>query len=110
MTLAREVVLHVAELASLSLDDAEVDALTSELDRIVSYVEQLGEVDTEGVPLAVHTGAAAAAGGGRPDVPGASLPRDEALAQAPATDDGAFVVPRFVDESAGAPRPKSAAS
>jgi len=96
MPIAREVVLHVAELASLSLAESEIDELTGELDRIVRYVEQLGAVDTEGVEP-VTSGRAVQPAARRPDVPEPCLPREEALAQAPATEDEAFVVPLFVE-------------
>jgi aspartyl-tRNA(Asn)/glutamyl-tRNA(Gln) amidotransferase subunit C len=102
MPIAREVVLHVAELASLSLEEGEVDELARELDAIVRYVELLGAVDTVGV-LPATSGAPRAAGqkgAWRADAPEPSLPRDDALAQAPAVEDGAFVVPLFVDGSA----------
>jgi len=98
MPIAREVVLHVAELASLSLDEAEVDALARDLDAIVRYVEQLGAVETEGVEPATSFATAAAR---RPDVPAPGLSHEAALAGAPAVAEDGFAVPTFVDGSAG---------
>jgi aspartyl-tRNA(Asn)/glutamyl-tRNA(Gln) amidotransferase subunit C len=42
-------VRHLAQLSSLSLSDEEVEALRQDIDGILTYVEQLGELDTEGV-------------------------------------------------------------
>jgi aspartyl-tRNA(Asn)/glutamyl-tRNA(Gln) amidotransferase subunit C len=111
MPIQREVVLHVAELASLSLDEAEVASLTRELDAIVRYVEQLGDVDTEGVEPAAGAPIAAARGPWRADEPAPGLSHDDALAQAPRAAEGGFVVPGFVDGSAdgGTSRSRSGA-
>jgi aspartyl-tRNA(Asn)/glutamyl-tRNA(Gln) amidotransferase subunit C len=87
----RETVLHVAALASLSLDDDEVTALTRDLAAIVQYVEQLQAVDTEGIAPSPNQTAAPL----RTDEPQAGLTHEEALAQAPRAIDGAFAVPPF---------------
>jgi len=53
MKIKREDVLRVAELAHLSLDDAEIEMYARQLDSILSYVEKLNELDTSGVePMA----------------------------------------------------------
>jgi aspartyl-tRNA(Asn)/glutamyl-tRNA(Gln) amidotransferase subunit C len=89
----RDTVLHVAELAQLSLRDDEVDALTGDLVAIVGYVEQLGDVDTEGVPpLRALPGLAP----WRKDEPGPCLTHAEALAAAPRRTDAGFSVPPFL--------------
>jgi aspartyl-tRNA(Asn)/glutamyl-tRNA(Gln) amidotransferase subunit C len=91
--IARETVVHVADLAELSLDDDEIDALTEDLAAIVAYVEQLSEVVTEGVsPLRAATGLAP----WRADEPKPCLTHDEALAAAPRAVEGGFAVPTFV--------------
>ncbi len=94
MSIARESVLHVAELASLSLAKDEIDALARDLDAIVRYVEQLNEVDTEGVEPLTSVGLAGAL---RADVVQPGLSREEALAKAPHATEEGFVVPRFVE-------------
>jgi len=95
MSVSRETVLHVAELASLSLDDGEVDALAKDLHAIVAYVEQLGAVDTEGVEPYAHSGAETVL---RKDVVATGLSREEALSKAPHATEEGFAVPRFVHE------------
>jgi aspartyl-tRNA(Asn)/glutamyl-tRNA(Gln) amidotransferase subunit C len=85
----RKTVMHVAELAALSLDDAEIDALAKDLDAIVKHVDELSTIDTEGVePMR----SIVTAGSLRADVPQPSLSREDALAGA-----DEFVVPAFVE-------------
>lgn len=47
--ISRDDVLKLARLSSLQLDEDEVDPLASDIERILGYVEQLDELDTEGV-------------------------------------------------------------
>ena len=94
MSLSREAVLHVAELASLSLAESEIEGLARDLDAIVRYVEQLNEVDTEGVEPVTSVGRGGAL---RPDVVQPCLSREEALAEAPHATEEGFAVPRFVE-------------
>ena len=47
--ITRDDVHHLAQLSSLQLDDAEVTALQADLGNILSYIEQLSELDTTGV-------------------------------------------------------------
>lgn len=46
---SREDVLHLAQLSSLQLNDAEIDGLQNDIKNILNYVNQLGELNTEGV-------------------------------------------------------------
>ncbi len=56
MSLDAATVRRIARLARIRLDDAEVETLQIELNAILGYVEQLGEVDVEGVePLSSGT-------------------------------------------------------
>lgn len=93
MKISREDVRHVARLAELAVDDAELDILTGQLDRIVGYVAQLETLPTEGPAAPFHPGPAAVRL--RPDVvaPVALTHGPEAIA--PAMRDGLFVVPRL---------------
>lgn len=47
--LSRDDVGHLAQLSSLHLSDAEVDSLRQDIGNILQYIEQLGELNTEGV-------------------------------------------------------------
>jgi aspartyl-tRNA(Asn)/glutamyl-tRNA(Gln) amidotransferase subunit C len=56
-TLTRDQVLHIAKLARLRLKPDEVEKMTTELSSILTYVDMLGEVNTDGVePIAQVTG------------------------------------------------------
>jgi len=94
VTLSREEVLELALLARVALTDAEVEALRGDLAAILDHFAALGEVDTSGVEPMTH--AVPMTLRLRPDVRGESLPQEVALAGAPATDDGQFVVPAII--------------
>jgi aspartyl-tRNA(Asn)/glutamyl-tRNA(Gln) amidotransferase subunit C len=85
----------VAKLASLSLGQAEAARLQAELAKIVAYVAQLEELDTRDVPPTAHVQLARLQV--RSDEVRPGLSHDDALAQAPAVEDGGFAVPAFVE-------------
>jgi aspartyl-tRNA(Asn)/glutamyl-tRNA(Gln) amidotransferase subunit C len=87
----REQVLHVARLARLRLSDAEVETMASELSSILGHIERISELDLDGVPVTTHV--VDVENALREDEPQPSLPRDVILEQAPATQDGGFLVP-----------------
>jgi aspartyl-tRNA(Asn)/glutamyl-tRNA(Gln) amidotransferase subunit C len=95
MAITRQEVDYVAYLARLELTEAEKDKLASQLSAIVGYMDKLNELDTAGVEPMVHgiEGCQAV----RPDIAGDSLPRKEALANAPEQADGSFKVPRIIE-------------
>jgi aspartyl-tRNA(Asn)/glutamyl-tRNA(Gln) amidotransferase subunit C len=95
MSLTRDQVRWVAHLARLELTDAELDSLTAQLSAIVDYVNQLQQVNTEGVePLAhaldIHNVF-------RSDEVGESLPVDAALANAPDRRGDFYGVPAVLE-------------
>jgi aspartyl-tRNA(Asn)/glutamyl-tRNA(Gln) amidotransferase subunit C len=87
----REEVLHVARLAMLRLDESEVQSLASELSVVLDHIAKIAELDLEQVPPTSHV--VEVTDRLRPDEPRPSLPREVALAQAPAVADGGFLVP-----------------
>lgn len=91
MSISREQVLHVARLARLRLSDEEVETMARELNGIFEHIERIGELDLEGVAPTTHVVEVATAL--RADEPKPSLPREKILEQAPATQDGGFLVP-----------------
>jgi len=96
-SLTRAEVEHVARLARLALTDAELDALTPELAKILEYAAQVSALDTEGVPPTAQP--LPLVNVFRPDEVQPFLPRDVVLAAAPATEDGRFRVPRILGEA-----------
>lgn len=91
--ISREEVMHVAELARLHLEEDEVPRLQEELSRIIEYVQRLSELELEGVPPTAHV--APLKNVFRSDEPGQCLAQEEAVAGAPAVEQGQFLVPRI---------------
>lgn len=87
-------VVHLARLARLALDPAELTSLGADLRRILDYVAQLEALDLTGVPPMVHPLPFEAPL--RADVPVPALDRDIALAGAPQHDGQSFIVPRVL--------------
>jgi aspartyl-tRNA(Asn)/glutamyl-tRNA(Gln) amidotransferase subunit C len=87
----REQVLHVAKLARLELDDEEVARMATELSKVLDHIEMIGRLDLDDVPPTTHV--VAVENALRPDVPRPCLPREVALANAPAVQDDGFLVP-----------------
>ena len=95
MSLNKATVAHIATLARIRLSDADLEPLANELSRILTWVEQLNEVDTTGVaPMA---SAAAATLPMRDDVVTDGDCRDAILANAPRAARGFFTVPKVVE-------------
>jgi aspartyl/glutamyl-tRNA(Asn/Gln) amidotransferase C subunit len=89
-------VRHIAKLARLSLNDAEVAAFSDQLSHILDYFKQIESLSTDGVEPMAHP--LPVADVLRQDVPTASLSAEEALAAAPAREGDFFRVPRVLDQ------------
>jgi len=96
MSLTRADVEKVSLLARLKLAPAELDTLTAQLGQIVAYVEQLNELNTDGVEPMAH--AVEVANVFRADEPRASLLREQALANAPRQDGECYLVPAVLGD------------
>lgn len=91
-------VRQVAKLAHLEITDEEVALYTPQMANIVSYVEQLNELDIEGIEpmLGGLTAEGSATDTSRDDVVRDSLPQKDALSQAPSAVAGHFQVPKVL--------------
>ncbi|MFW5858004.1 MAG: Asp-tRNA(Asn)/Glu-tRNA(Gln) amidotransferase subunit GatC [Planctomycetota bacterium] len=98
MTISRDDVHYVADLARLELSGAEEARFQEQLDSILDYIDQLQEVDIDGVEP--YISAAAEGNVFRDDAMRPGLPRDDALGNAPERDAVGFVVPKVVDGDA----------
>lgn len=96
MAITRDNILHIAKLARLRLDEAELTELQSDMENIVGYIQKLQELDTSGILPTAHVAVEAAPL--RQDEVEPGLPNDVALAEAPRPRDGGFAVPAFMDE------------
>jgi aspartyl-tRNA(Asn)/glutamyl-tRNA(Gln) amidotransferase subunit C len=95
MALMRSQVEHVARLARLGLSEAEKDALTTQLSRILEHVESMERLNTADVPPTYH--AVALQNVLREDKPHQSLDREKVLRQAPDAEAGCFKVPKITE-------------
>jgi aspartyl-tRNA(Asn)/glutamyl-tRNA(Gln) amidotransferase subunit C len=87
----RDEVLHVARLARLALSEQEIEPMARELSAVLDHIARISELDLQNVAPTSHVVDVTDAL--RPDEPRACLPREVALAQAPAVSDDGFLVP-----------------
>jgi aspartyl-tRNA(Asn)/glutamyl-tRNA(Gln) amidotransferase subunit C len=88
-------VRHVGQLAALTLTDAEARVLCDDLASVLDHMAALEALDVTDVEPTFHPLAMAAPL--RADEVLPSLPREEALAAAPETEQGGFAVPKVLD-------------
>jgi aspartyl-tRNA(Asn)/glutamyl-tRNA(Gln) amidotransferase subunit C len=91
VSITREDVLHVAELARLRIPEEEVERVREQLGAILEAVGKVAELDLADVEPTSHP--LDLVNQWAEDVPRPSLPREEALANAPDPADGSFRVP-----------------
>lgn len=97
VTLTREDVLHIAKLANLPIDDANIEKFREQLTETLNYVENLDELDTKNVKPTSHS----------TDVTNVYFEdgtknerlftQDEALQNAPKKKKEMFIVPRIME-------------
>lgn len=93
--ITEEQVKHVAHLARLSITDEEAQTYTKQLDKIITFVEQLNELDTEGIEPTTHV--LNIQNVLREDEVRESLSNEEALKNAPDHQDGQVKVPSIIE-------------
>ncbi|HVM38262.1 MAG TPA: Asp-tRNA(Asn)/Glu-tRNA(Gln) amidotransferase subunit GatC [Sphingomicrobium sp.] len=95
MSVDTQQVRHIARLARLAMSEEEIAALVPELNNILGWVEQLAEVDTEGVePLATVIDQKLRL---REDEVSDGDCREAILANAPDAQHGFFAVPKVIE-------------
>lgn len=95
MSVSNEQVRHIAKLARIAMSDEEIARLEPELNNILGWIEQLGEVDTDGVePLTAVIDQKLRL---RDDVVNDGDIRDQVLANAPEAQHGFFAVPKVIE-------------
>ena len=95
MSLDEKTVARIARLARIAVPDDELAPLADELSHILKWIEQLNEVDTDGVPP--MTSVAAMKLAWREDRVTDGGRSEDILANAPERQDGYFVVPKVVE-------------
>ncbi|GLZ41672.1 Asp-tRNA(Asn)/Glu-tRNA(Gln) amidotransferase subunit GatC [Actinokineospora sp. NBRC 105648] len=97
-SISRDEVAHLARLARLAVTEAELDLFAGQLDQIVQAVAQVGQVADQDIPPTSH--AVPLTNVFRRDLVRPGLTQQQALAAAPAAEDGRFRVPRILGEEA----------
>ena len=95
MAIDAATVRKVARLASIRVEESRLEPLAAELSGILSWIEQLNEVDTEGVAPMASTEAVTLPM--REDVVTEGGDASVVLANAPRSERGFFVVPKVVE-------------
>jgi aspartyl-tRNA(Asn)/glutamyl-tRNA(Gln) amidotransferase subunit C len=93
--ISKDQVKHVAHLARLAITEEEAEKFTKQLDAIISFAEQLNELDTEGVKPTSHV--LDMKNVLREDKPEKGLPQEEVLKNAPEHENGQFKVPSILE-------------
>jgi aspartyl-tRNA(Asn)/glutamyl-tRNA(Gln) amidotransferase subunit C len=86
---------YVAHLARISLSPGEEKKLAAQLGNILGYIEKLKELDVTNIEPTAH--AVPLLNVTRADEIRPSLPREEALRNAPRQANGLFMVPKIVE-------------
>jgi aspartyl-tRNA(Asn)/glutamyl-tRNA(Gln) amidotransferase subunit C len=88
-------VRYVAHLARMHLTDAEAERFQAQLGHVLGYIDQLRELDVDGIEPTAHPRPACNVF--REDTPGTTQPIDATAANAPRTREGLIIVPRIME-------------
>lgn len=95
MKISRKEVQHVSELARLNLSKEEQEKLLEQLNQILTYMDKLNELDTEGIEPLSHV--LPIRNVFKEDKMKESLPRETLLANAPAKEGDFYEVPKVIE-------------
>lgn len=95
MQITPDLIKYLETLARITLTEDEEKKVGGELQDILTYIDMLNELDTEGVEAMSHCFPVTNVM--REDEVSASMTPDEIVANAPESQDGCFVVPKTVD-------------
>ena len=96
MKITEEIVDHIAHLSRLEFEGEQKVAITADLEKIISFMEKLSEVNTDNVePLIYMTNEY---NNLREDIPAVSITQNEGLKNAPKKDSDYFRIPKVLDK------------
>jgi len=96
MEITNDIIDHIAHLARLEFEGDKKEAIREDLQRIVTFMDKLTEVDTENVePLVFMT---QEVNNLRDDIPKDTLSQNEVLKNAPKKDSDYFRIPKVLDK------------
>lgn len=94
MAISKDTVKYIAKLSRIELEKSSLENFTSQLDRILTYIEKLNQLDTENTAPTSH--ALELKNVFRKDENTSSLENQAALSNAPEQEDGHFKVPKII--------------
>ncbi len=97
MSITENDVKYIADLARLKLTEKEIDYFAGQLSAIISYIDQLKEVDTANVEPTTHV--MPMQNVFREDVVRPSLRSEDVMRNAPSKESSLFKVPRIIEEA-----------
>lgn len=96
MKISNEIIDHIAHLSRLEFEGDKKEAIRGDLERIITFMDKLQEVDTENVePLIFMSKEVNRL---RDDVPEVTITHEEALRNAPKKDSDYFRIPKVLDK------------
>jgi aspartyl-tRNA(Asn)/glutamyl-tRNA(Gln) amidotransferase subunit C len=95
MKISKEEIEHIASLARLYLSEEEKELFGSQLSSILDYMEKLNELDTKDIEPTSHV--LPLSNVMRDDIPQPSIPREDALMNAPDRTDKFYRVPKIIE-------------
>jgi aspartyl-tRNA(Asn)/glutamyl-tRNA(Gln) amidotransferase subunit C len=95
VAIARDELLKLGELARISLEDAEIEGIDQDVNRLIEYLSVLSQLDLNGLDMSPHS--VDSEDVLRDDLPQPGLSRNEAISQAPETSAGLFIVPSILE-------------
>ncbi len=97
MKITEETVDHIAHLARLEFEGEAKDAIRGDIERIITFIDKLKEVETENVePLIFMSDEVNRL---REDIAVDSITQEQALKNAPQSDSDYFRIPKVLDKS-----------
>lgn len=94
MQVTDELIENLANLSRLTFNEQEKEEIRKDLEKMIAFVDKLNEVDTTGVEPLLHM--TSAMNVYREDVVKGSMPKEEALQNAPGADGSYFKVPKVI--------------
>jgi aspartyl-tRNA(Asn)/glutamyl-tRNA(Gln) amidotransferase subunit C len=95
MKISREDIEHIAMLARLSLTEQEKELFGVQLSRVLDYMDKLNELDTDNIEPTSHV--LSLSNVMREDSPKDSIPREDALLNAPDRTEKFYRVPKIIE-------------
>ncbi|MFH2137936.1 MAG: Asp-tRNA(Asn)/Glu-tRNA(Gln) amidotransferase subunit GatC [Candidatus Omnitrophota bacterium] len=94
MSINKDQIKYVAKLSRIKLDESTLDDFTSQMDKILKYMEKLNQLDTGDSPVSTHVSDLTNVF--RKDINQVSLANESVLQNAPEQENGHFKVPKII--------------